>query len=387
MKLAMAGLVLTLITQVAYSQTPPQMRKQAKKPVSAESGPVFPINGEHIFEGRVVRGSIRKSEIDSLLARRVELSGAPSDADYGKYGLGFIYEEGKLPAFSCQEWAQARVLGLNSNLNTYERTMESFFMGACSFLYALKDARPAKRSFIASPKAGLSNLDLLPDNVLESLSGEGADEIDNLTARRVRISQLVGRREIKVTHKTDTSLALDYDFNPETSIYYSRIVLDERARADFDGDGIEDIFVSTAWYATQGTARLYDYFFLTRRSPSAGFEVKRIELPALKENPEASLPRFEFKSSELERARITKKEYGDGWPFEAEQGELACAKAGSVAVFFIARETTYPLNAWGRGSKIDGVSVASDTRDVAGNSLGAILNRAFAMCRTKEGSR
>jgi hypothetical protein len=383
MKLAMAALVLTLITQVAYSRTPPQMRKQAKKPVSAESDPVFPINGEHIFEGRVVRGSIRKSEIDSLLARRVELSGAPSDADYGKYGLGFIYEEGKLPAFSCQEWAQARVLGLNSNLNTYERTMESFFMGACSFLYALKDARPAKRSFIASPKAGLSNLNLLPANLIESLSGESEGKI-----KKLRISQLVGRREVKVTHKTETSVALDHDFNPETSIYYSRVILDERARADFDGDGIEDIFVSTAWYATQGTARLYDYFFLTRRSPSAGFEVKRIELPALKENPEASIPRFEYKSSELKRARITKKEYGDGWPFEAEQGEMACAKAGSVAVFFIANGTTYPLNAWARGSRIDGVAVATDGREVGfGKGLSAIFDRAFAMCQPKEGTR
>ncbi|HET8678468.1 MAG TPA: hypothetical protein VFO63_21885 [Blastocatellia bacterium] len=58
-----------------------------------------------------------------------------------------------------------------------------------------------------------------------------------------------------------------------------------------------------------------------------------------------------------------------------------------VAVFFFAKETTYPLNAWTRSSKIDGVAVATDARDVVGNSLGAILNRAFAMCRTKEETR
>lgn len=58
-----------------------------------------------------------------------------------------------------------------------------------------------------------------------------------------------------------------------------------------------------------------------------------------------------------------------------------------VAVFFFAKETTYPLNAWARSSKIDGVAVATDARDVVGNSLGAILNRVFAMCRTKEETR
>lgn len=382
MKLAMAGLALTLLAQAAFSRTLPQMRHQTKKPVSAESDPVFRINGELVFEGKVVRGFIRKSEIDSLLARRVEVTGADSEADYGKYGLGFIYEEGKLPAFSCQEWAQARVLGLNSSFNTYERSMESFFISTCSILYALKDAKPAKRSFIARPKVGLSTLSLLPANVLH----EDAGEIEKLIARGVRISQLVAKREVKVTQKTETSVALDYGFDRETSIYYSRVVLEERSRADFDGDGMEDIFLFAAWYATQGSGRAYEHFLLTRRSPSAGFEFKRVELPTLKENPAARFPTFEFKSSELKRARLTKKAHGEAWPFEWDQGELACAKAGSVAVFFIAKGITYPLNAWARGSKIDGVAVASDT-PTARDGLSAIFNKAFAMCQPKGATR
>ena len=61
-----------------------------------------------------------------------------------------------------------------------------------------------------------------------------------------------------------------------------------------------------------------------------------------------------------------------------------CAKAGSVAVFFRADGTTYSLNAWARGGKIDGVVVSSDTRDlITAYHTGSVFDKAFAMCRSK----
>jgi hypothetical protein len=382
--LAVIILLCTLngFAQAGKRVTP--IRKQIKQQHPIERDPVFKFIGKLTFEGKVVRGSIHKSEIDSLLARRVDIGGNPSP--YGKYGLGFTYQEGKLPAFSCQEWAQARMLGLDSELNTYERTMESFFKDTCGFLYALKDAKPAKRSFIANPQVGLSNISLLPVTMLHTLSGDHVEGFDEATARKVRISQLVAKRKAKVLQRTASALALEYAFEPERKAYGYRMNFDERARADFDGDGIEDIFISSAWYVTEGTFRAYDYFLLTRRSPAAGFEIKKIELPAIKENPEAKISGLELKSSQLTKMKITKQAYGKNWPFNEEKGELTCAKAGSVAVFFTTNGTTYPLNAWARSSKIDGVAVASDTHDIEnGESLSAIFNRAFAMCRTKEG--
>src|SRR5215813_173883 len=170
MKFWMLGLVLTLLSPTAFSRIPPQTKAHTKKLSAAERAPSFPLIGKLVFEGKVVRGSIRKCEIAALLARRVYLGGNVGDA-YGKYGLGFIYAEGKLPAFSCQEWAQGRAAGLNDSFNTHERTMESFFIDTCSILLALKDAIPAKRSFITNPKVGLANFNLLPVNVLHSLSG------------------------------------------------------------------------------------------------------------------------------------------------------------------------------------------------------------------------
>ncbi len=375
MKLAMVGLVLTFFAQVAFSRTLPQIRNPAKKLKTVARDTVYPITGKVDFEGKVVRGSIRKSEIDSLLARRVDMGGNSSD-EYGKYGLGVVYDEGELPIFSCQEWAQARALEFTSDFNTYKRTMESFFIDTCSFLFALKGAKPAKRSFMTYPQVGLSNLNLLPVKVIDSLSGDGEEEIDKLHAKGVRISHLVARRELKVKRQTKTALSFVYD-GMET-------MLDEKGRADFDGDGIEDIFISSAWYASEGTFRAYQYFLLTRRSPTAAFEVRQLDLPVLNKESAASKRGLELKSSQLSKAKITKKEFGKMWPFEVDQGELACANLGSIAVFWTVGGKTYPLNAWAGGSKIDGIAVASDTREVTGGSnWSAVFAKAFAMCQAK----
>lgn len=257
MKLVTVGLVLTFFAQVAFSHTPPQTRKPRKKSDAVKRDPSFSFTGKLVLEGKVVRGSIRKSEIDSLLARRVELSGAPSNA---QYGLGFPFAEGWFPVFSCQEWLQARAQGLSAELNTSERAAESFFVHTCSFLSALKAANPARRSYIAKPQVGLSS-------------------------------------------------------NNSTTL-------------------------------------------------SAGIDLK---------------------SGQLTKVRITRQAYGDDWPFDVDEGELACANAGSVAVFFIANGKTYSLNAWARQSKIDGQPISTDafTEVVNYSNSSAIFNKAFAMCQTK----
>jgi hypothetical protein len=374
MKLAMVGLMLILFAQVTFSRTPPQVRKPAKTSDAVERDPVFSPTGKLVFEGRVVRGSIRKSEIDSLLTQRVELSAARPDAEYGKYGLGYTFADWHFPVFSCREWAQAHRQGEYVNSN-YEMAMESSFIHTCSLLYALKDAKPAKRSFIANPRVGLANLNLLPPNVKgDGLSDEEETEFNKLAARGVRMSNLIAKGEVKAkATKTSLSLAEPYD---ETE-------LEEAARADFNGDGVEDIFIWASKHIGMGTLRYYYYFLLTRRSPAAGFEVQRLDLPALKVDPTASANIVELKSSQLTRARMTKQGYGKDWPFAAKEGELMCAKAGSVAVFFRADGTTYSLNAWARGGKIDGVTVSSDTRDLITGYLGPVFDKAFAMCQGK----
>ena len=376
MTFATVVLALTLFAQGALSRAIPQRKKPPQNSNAVERDVVFPFTGKLLVEGRVVRGSIRKSEIDDLLARRVRLLDSPSD---GEYGLGFSFEEGHFPVFSCQEWMQVRAQG-SGGLNTRETVREAPFVDTCSFLSALRLAKPARRSFIANPKVGLSNLNLLPANVLESLSGEGVGTIQRLTARGVKISDLVAKRKVKVLARTKNSVRLDYDLEMH---------LTEMGRADFDGDGIEDIFVSTAKYATPGTFRYFDYFILTRRSPAAGFVVKNADWKTLSKHSMSLSAGIDLKSSQLTKVRIARKEYGDDWPFEVDEGELACANAGSIAVFFVENGKAHALNAWARKSKIDGQPVLTDTivEVLAQSNAKMIYDKAFAMCPQKEAKR
>jgi hypothetical protein len=379
MKLMMVGLLLTLSAHITFSQTSPQTRKPAKKPNAVASDAVFSLTGKLVFEGHTVRGSLRKSEIDSLLTQRVELRAARPDAEYGKYGLGYNFPDWRFPVFSCQEWAQAHRQGEHVESN-YEMAMESSFIHTCSLLYALKDARRAKRSFIASPKVGLANLNLLPPHVQsEGYSSEEEADFNKQAARGVRMSNLIGKGKLK-GKATQTALTL--------AVPYDETTLEEAARADFDGDGNEDIFIWATKHTGMGTFRHYYYFLLTRRSPTAGFSVQRFEVPALREDKEAPATLLDLKSSQLKRARITKQTYGKDWPFAVDEGELMCAKVGSVAVFFRAGGTTYALSAWARGSKVDGVEVSVDTRDlITGYHTGRVFDQAFAMCQRITGEK
>lgn len=218
---------------------------------------------------------------------------------------------------------------------------------------------------------GLSNLNLLPANVLESLSGESEEEIARLTARDVRVGGLVAKRKAKVLKSTNNSVVLDYDLEMR---------LREIGRADFDGDGIEDIFVASAKYATPATFRYFDYFILTRPNASAGFTVKRPDWLALGKDSAALSAGIDLKSSQLKKVKITRQAFKENWPFEVEEGELACTNVGSVAVFFTTNGKTYALNAWAKHSKIDGQPVSLD---MAGDSNAAIFNQAFTMCKAK----
>ena len=92
-----------------------------------------------------------------------------------------------------------------------------------------------------------------------------------------------------------------------------------------------------------------------------------------------------MKSSQLTKTKITKREFGDGWPFSVNEGELACVRKGSVAVFFITNGKPYALNVWARGSKIDGKPVLQNASFdlIDGPNMGPVFDKGFAMCSEK----
>ena len=64
---------------------------------------------------------------------------------------------------------------------------------------------------------------------------------------------------------------------PEIAIFLetetSKDTLEIVGRADFNGDGLEDLMVFSTWSAIGGTGEYADYFILGRESPGAVFHV------------------------------------------------------------------------------------------------------------------
>lgn len=382
MKTRMLLLIMILFVQVAFSAIPPQKRSREKKDLP-KADSIFPVTHKLLFEGKAIRGSIRKSEIDSLLDLRVDMEGSGND---DRYGIELTDANGnEYNVFTCREWARELSKGSYAD-TTFDMTMEALFIRPCCFLFALKDAQPAKKSFIAKPKLGLSNLNLIPEQVLSDIWAEEEAAEKRKTSRRT-ISQLVAKKEIKADRKRKDRLWLS-DGSMDT-------YLTEIGRADFDVDGTEDIFVFTSEYATSGSLRIYGHLLLTKPSRSSIFQIKYQDLSAFDEKQVEEVKESDLKSNQLISSEITSQQYGDVWPFSVKEGILSCIKINSVAIFLTAEGKTYALNGWARDRKIDGKDVSLDVDEIRvfndahslypnkKKLLNPVLNKGFAMCGGK----
>ena len=159
---------------------------------------------------------------------------------------------------TCQEYDSAVGEGMFA-LSTADMSAESFFKRACGILKAIASARPAQRSYLSSPHVSLADLNLVSANAV-SLIVEAPGP-----ARTV--SDLVSAGTVKVERTSDNALQI--------STPAMAGELKELARADFNGDGLEDMLVFQAVHAEGGTLRAYDTEILTRRTADGPLEVTR----------------------------------------------------------------------------------------------------------------
>jgi hypothetical protein len=97
---------------------------------------------------------------------------------------------------------------------------------------------------------------LLPAEILSAINEGEAQEKERL--RGMTVSEVVASKDIEKAD--DEVVTLSYG-GFRQSFW-------EGARADFNGDGVEDILVFTAGRAEGGTMGYADYFVLTRTGPS-----------------------------------------------------------------------------------------------------------------------
>src|SRR5690348_1484944 len=234
------------------------------RPTPQEKEITFKISVPLEFKGRAVSGSLGQSEVSGLL--NLPVRNGNTDINEG-YGVEMTSTDGKkFMVYTCREWKKAQA-EQSYSATTYDMAMEGFLIRTCGLLVELEKAKLPRKSFIANPRVSLANLNLLPAEILGAVTEDEARGVKRLRGKTV--SEVVPSKDIE---RVDSDV-ITLSYGGVRQSFW------EGARADFNGDGIEDILVFTGGRAEGGTMGYADYFALTRMSPSGPLKlIQRTEL-------------------------------------------------------------------------------------------------------------
>jgi hypothetical protein len=160
---------------------------------------------------------------------------------------------------TCQEYNEAIKAGFFA-LTTFDMKMAAFFEHQCGLLTALEAATIPEVSFIDNPRVGVVDLELLPFSLFPTF-GEKSSNEDPSATYQSKVSD--GTLSIKRLRQNLLQIVVPGGMGHQ---------LIEAARADFNGDGIEDILLFEYCWATQGTLGVGGIQILTRRCVDGLFE-------------------------------------------------------------------------------------------------------------------
>lgn len=164
---------------------------------------------------------------------------------------------------TCREYETAIREGYYAN-STFDMKIATRFEHQCGLLRALDVARIPASSFVSDPRTGIHDLDLMPLSFFPASPDCDANAEDGTYQDKLDRGQLVVKRI------RGNLLELQ---EPEG---FGQLLI-EVTRADFNGDGIEDILLFEYGYATHGTMGWGGIKLITRLSADAKFSV--VELP------------------------------------------------------------------------------------------------------------
>lgn len=161
---------------------------------------------------------------------------------------------------TCKEYDAAIEAGYFP-LTNFDIKMSVFFEHQCGLLRALEAATTPEASFIADPRAGITDLHLLPFSLFPQVEDKAASvRADATYQSKIDDGTLVVRRL-----KQNTLVIEEHNGMGQQLV--------EVARADFNGDGVEDILLFEYCYATHGTLGYGGVRILTRKGPNNRFEI------------------------------------------------------------------------------------------------------------------
>ncbi len=202
-----------------------------------------------------------KLELESLekVDQRLERSFWPDDE-------GFVMKKWDVDRYSAKDPAPNCPALLDLAEQGYQGTpfkLHMALMAECEALRYLKNARPAKRSYLAGFMLNHEAFEFLPHMVY--FGGSCSSACARYYANEERIP--MGEPE----PLTELETASDQEMTFETD--HESFTMEILARADFNRDGFEDILLRSSYYifkATGGGTRL---FLLTRDAPESVLRV------------------------------------------------------------------------------------------------------------------
>ena len=196
-----------------------------------------------------------------LMNQKIKIGSDAADA-YDFLSKG---ETNRIHVETINQYEAAKAEGYFAR-NTFEITMESWFINTDLTLGFMAGAQPSQHSYF-SKNIGLD----LPPTVLggfgERDDGLKADEENGVTLKDYTKSY--GRRHIYNIRKSEVGVS----FSCNDGCNYS---VQELARGDVDRDGSEDALIVIATYAQGGSGRDYNPCIVTKTGPKQ--RVKFVEM-------------------------------------------------------------------------------------------------------------
>lgn len=211
------------------------------------------LEGMHFADATEIR-LVARSEIDTLRDRPIRFG--QNDHIDGVTLTNGASEERYVR--TCREYDAALADGYFAYTN-FDIKMSTWFEHQCGLLKALESASFASTSFIADPRASILDLKLLPFSLFPHF-GENEAEPDETATYQSKVDdgtlvvKRVGNNLLQVQEVEGMGQQLI-----------------EVARADFNGDGVEDILLFEYCYATHGTLGYGGIRVITRLASDGNF--------------------------------------------------------------------------------------------------------------------
>ena len=239
--------------------TPPSTPQTAAVPTTLQTAAV--PNQENVVFKLTDGELIAKSDIESL-----------RDEDLGFTTLRNDNDE-QIEVTTCREYESAHQRGYFA-YSKYEMAAAVGFNHRCGLLNLLQEATTPQQSFISNPRVGVADLELLPF----SLFPHGATADDNVENLTYQTAVDTGRLVVEDVGQEFLRIQGVWTEIEGERMESAKVQsLREVVRADFNGDGIEDVllFSSDVWWTGGGSGGLPSSrtIVLTRESRDGKFEV------------------------------------------------------------------------------------------------------------------